>query len=158
MYAHLPLSRRVIRSHSKPPTSTNSENLQRGSYRQWDDVNMQNAMIAVEKGEPVRRAAEMFNVPKSTLHDHITGKVMFGARSGPDPYLSLEEEEELASFLVQTAKIGYPHTKKQILSLVQQIVDSKEIDTTVSNGWWERFCMPTASEHDITRSCTIFRC
>ena len=101
---------------------------------------MQNAMIAVEKGEPVRRAAEMFNVPKSTLHDHITGKVMFGARSGPDPYLSLEEEEELASFLVQTAKIGYPHTKKQILSLVQQIVDSKEIDTTVTNGWWERFC------------------
>ena len=69
MYAHLPLSRRVIRSHSKPPTSTNSENLQRGSYRQWDDVNMQNAMIAVEKGEPVRRAAEMFNVPKSTTRN-----------------------------------------------------------------------------------------
>ena len=100
---------------------------------------MQNAMMAVEKGEPVRRAAEMFNVPKSTLHDHITGKVMFGARSGPDPYLTVEEEEELASFLIQTAKIGYPHTKKQILSLVQQIVDSKGIDTTVTNGWWERF-------------------
>jgi len=51
--------------------------------------------MAVEKGESVRRAAEMFNVPKSTLHDHVTGKVMFGARSGPDPYLSMEEEEEL---------------------------------------------------------------
>ena len=49
--------------------------------------------------------------------------VMFGATPGPDPYLSLEEEEELASFLVQTAKIGYPHTKKQYLLLVQQIVD-----------------------------------
>ena len=97
---------------------------------------MQNAMMAVEKGEPVRRAAEMFNVPKSILHDHITGKVMFGARSGPDPYLTVEEEEELASFLIQTAKIGYPHTN---LSLVQQIVDSKGIDTTVTNGWWERF-------------------
>ena len=33
---------------------------------------MKNAMMAVEKGEPVRRAAEMFNVPKSTLHDHYS--------------------------------------------------------------------------------------
>ena len=139
MYAHLPLSRRVIRSNLKPQTLTSLERFPRGSYRHWDDVRMQNAMMAVEKGEPVRRAAEMFNVPKSTLHDHITGKVMFGARSGPDPYLTVEEEEELASFLIQTAKIGYPHTKKQIISLVQQIIDSKGIDTTVTNGWWERF-------------------
>ena len=33
---------------------------------------MKNAMMAVEKGEPVRRAAEMFNVPKSTLDDHYS--------------------------------------------------------------------------------------
>lgn len=58
--------------------------------------------MAVEKGESVRRAAEKFNAPKSTLHDHVTIKVMFGARSGPDPYLSMEEEE-LASFLVGLA-------------------------------------------------------
>jgi len=47
--------------------------------------------MADEKGESVRRTAEMCNAPKSTLHDHVTGKVMFGARSGPDPYLSMEE-------------------------------------------------------------------
>ena len=135
---HIPLYRRIIHAHSKPPSV--SVNYPRGAYRVWGDENMQGAMMAVEKGESVRRAAEMFNVPKSTLHDHVTGKVMFGARSGPDPYLSMEEEEELASFLVETAKIGYPHTKKQLLFLVQQILDSKGIDTTVTNGWWERFC------------------
>ena len=66
MYAHLTLSRRVIQSNLKPPISTNLERFPHGSYRHWDDVTMQNAMMVVEKGEPVRHAAEMFNVPKCT--------------------------------------------------------------------------------------------
>ena len=58
-----------------------------------------NAMLAVEKGLSLGHAAEMYSVPKSTLYDHVSGKVEFGARSGPDPYLSVEEEEELQVFL-----------------------------------------------------------
>ena len=82
----------------------------------------------------------MFDVPKSTLHNKVTGKTGFNVRSGPDPYLTFEEEEELSSFLIQTSKIGYPHTKNQVLTLVQQILDSKGIQTTVTNGWFERYC------------------
>ena len=100
---------------------------------------MQNAIKAVELGDSIRHAAEMFNVPRSTLHNKVTGKTDVDVKPGPDPYLTFEEEEELASFLIQTAKIGYPHTKNQVLALVQQIVDSKGIDTTVINGWWERY-------------------
>ena len=62
----------------------------------------------------------MYGVPKSTLRDRAIGKVAFEAHSGPDPFLSREEEEELASFLVQVGKIGYPHTKKQVLSFVHK--------------------------------------
>ena len=73
------------------------------------------------------------------LFDHMSGKVETGARPGPKPYLNAEEEEELASFLVQTANIGYPHSRSQLLALVQQIVACKGIKATVTNGWWERF-------------------
>ena len=104
----------------------------------WDDIPLQTAVAAVDKGMPYRQAAEMYGVPKSTVHDHLSGKIALGARPGPDPYLSIEEEEELASFLIETAKIGYPHTKRQVLAVVQEMVDAK-ISTTVSNGWWERF-------------------
>ena len=58
---------------------------------------------------------------------------------GPDSYLDLEEEEELASFLIRSAEVGYPHTKKQTFVLVQQMLDKKGIDANVTNGWWERF-------------------
>ena len=69
----------------------------------------------------------MYSIPKSTLHDHVSGKVRYGAKCGPDPYLDLEEEEELVSFLIRLAGIGYPHTKKQLFALVQQMLNKKRI-------------------------------
>ena len=51
----------------------------------------------------------------------------------------MEEEEEVVSFLIRSAKIGYPHTRHQIMGIVQEIVASKGIQTVISDGWWERF-------------------
>ena len=95
---------------------------------------MLNALVAIDKGLSLRWAVELYDVPRSTLHDHASGKVAFGARSGPDPYLSIEEEEELARFLLQTARIGFPHTKRQVLTLVQQMVNEKGVDANVRSG------------------------
>ena len=100
---------------------------------------MEEAVSAIEKGMTVRNAAEMYGVPRSTLHDHISGRVKYGVKSGPPQYLTTAEEEELASFLVETSRIGYPHTKKQILTIVQQILESKGITAEVTEGWWQRF-------------------
>ena len=139
---NLPLSKRIIRaSSSQPPpfSFSDSTSYGRGTYRSWDKTSMKQAVEAVEKGVSVRKAAELYNVPRSTLHDKANGKTAEDARSGPQPYLSPEEEEELTSFLLQAAKIGYPYTRKQIIALVQQIVHNKGITTTITNGWWERF-------------------
>lgn len=77
MYSHKPLAERTVRAKSKPlsiPTK-----LIRGPYRyNWNDECMSNAMYACEKGESVQRAAAMYGVPKSTLHDHVSGKVWWG--------------------------------------------------------------------------------
>ena len=73
---------------------------------------MESAIAAVQKGVSLRRAAEMYSIPRSTLHDHVSGKVKEFGKQGPKPYLTIEEEE-LASFLVRCAKIGYPHTGQQ---------------------------------------------
>ena len=144
MYPHKPLAGRVIMAQSKPlgiPSNQGGLHVIRGAYGcTWTNESMNNAMFACEKGKSLRRAADMYGVPKSTLHDHISGKVQLGSKPGRDPYLSICEEEEVVSFLVQTARIGYPRTKKQVFALVQQIVDNKGIQTTITNGWWERFC------------------
>ena len=62
------------------------------------------------------------------------------AKPGPKPYLSLAEEEEFVNFLLKCARIGYPHTRQQIIGIVQQALDKKfDQPPSVTNGWWERF-------------------
>ena len=57
----------------------------------------------------VRCAALQFDVPKSTVHDRVTGKVDPGAKVRAPCYLD-DEEDELAKFLVGAASIGYSNT------------------------------------------------
>ena len=143
MYSHPSISRRVVKAAHRSTSSNETSSCslpRRGTrYRRWNSESMEKAVKEVELGMPIRQACEIFSVPKSSLYDRVSGKVDCKARSGPTPYLSFEEEEELASFLIQTAKIGYLHIKKQVLALVQRIVEGKGIETTLSNGWWERF-------------------
>jgi hypothetical protein len=97
------------------------------------------ALTAVENGMKIRHASELYGVPKSTLHDRVTGKVQHGTRPGPSAYLTEEEEEELVEFLLRCAEIGYPHTISQILGIVQQLVNYKGISKKVTQGWWQKF-------------------
>ena len=55
----------------------------------------------------IRRAAEEYVVPRSTLHDQ---KVLHGAKSGPKSYLTETEEDELETFLCGMPSIGYSRT------------------------------------------------
>ena len=136
-----PLKQRIFRSKMKnasPPIDTKIP-FRPKAYSQWKETRMEGAITAVDKGESIRRAAEKFGVPRSTLHDHVSGKVEQHAKQGPKPYLTPEDEDELANFLLRCSRIGYPHTRQQVLSIVQDILNSKGINVVVSNGWWERF-------------------
>ena len=51
-------------------------------------------------------------------HDRISGKVVQGASSGPEPYLTVTEEIELVQFLTKCASMGFTRSKKQIFDIV----------------------------------------
>ena len=111
---HLSLKQRTFKGHSwsvpQPPIKLHMPG-RMGPRRQWSDEDMQNAITAVEQnGISLCHASEMYGVPRTTLHDHVTGRVEHGVLPGPKPYLSKEQEEELVSFCVHCASIGYPHT------------------------------------------------
>ena len=67
---------------------------------------MEKALHAAAEGVSVREAVFQFGVPKSTLHDRISGRVQPGALSGAPRYLDDEEEEELVRWLEGCAAIG----------------------------------------------------
>lgn len=56
-------------------------------------------MDSVKSGELlVFRVTKLHGIPKSILHDCISGKVLHSDRPGPKPCFSTAEEEEMASF------------------------------------------------------------
>ena len=110
--------------------------------KQWTDEAMQAAVDAVREGHmPVLRASHLYNIPKTTLYDRISGKVLHGSKLGPKPYFSPTEEREMASFLVDVAKAGYGKTRKEVRHIVGMAAHDKGriINSQVSHGWFKRF-------------------
>ena len=110
-------------------------------FKQWSEEVMVKAVNAVlNDGMSVRRAAIDYDIPKSTLGDRVSGRVIPGSTSGPKKLLTEEEEGELVAFVRRCATIGYPKSRKDLMSLVQKIMEIKGIQHQISNGWWMAFC------------------
>ena len=90
-------------------------------------------------GLTIRRAAEEYSVPRSTLHDRVSGRVQAGEHSGPPRYLNDEEEDELEDFLTGCASVGFARSRQQVIQLVQGVVSRKGLNATVTHGWWDSF-------------------
>ena len=101
-------------------------------YKEYQDDRL---VRAYERSFINTLAAQEYSVPKSTLADRVSGRVALACHSGPDRYLSDHEEEELVSFILGCAKMGYAKTKKEVLALVERILAEKGCSITVSNGW-----------------------
>ena len=73
----------------------------RGSKRRsekrktWSDDSMKAALKAVEDGQSVNGAARDYGIPKMTLFDRVSGRMIHGVKPGPRPYLSPREEGTL---------------------------------------------------------------
>ena len=77
----------------------------------------------IDRKMGVNWAADQYGVPRSTLKDKVSAK--YGARSGPQPYLSYKEEEELVTYFGKCAEIGYPKTKDEVIGIVIQALHKK---------------------------------
>ncbi len=108
-------------------------------HKKWKSEHLLLACQAVQNGLSIRRASEEYQIPKSTIQDHISGKVAMNSKSGPAKYLTDLEEAELVQFLEKCADIGYPQTRAQIIELAQGVVQNKGLDVHVTAGWWDSF-------------------
>ena len=108
-----PLSQRVFTvSGGYNPVLCGRSSSRPAHYKEWDEVQMGKAVEAcVNEGMSIRQAAFHFGVPKSTLGDRMSGRVVPCSTSGPKTYLSPEEETELVKFLLRCAAIGDPKSR-----------------------------------------------
>ena len=110
--------------------------------KQWSDKQMTDAISSVQNDHlSGNRAADLHGVPRSTLKDRLSGRVQHGVNPGPKPYLSKEEESELADHLIHVANLGYGKTCRDVKCLVERYAIQKKVlkGSAISNGWWQRF-------------------
>ena len=74
--------------------------------KQRSEESMLVAIEAVKNGTAILQAAREHGVPRTTLYDRISGRVIHGTKPGPRNYLAPAEEKELSLFLDDTAKAG----------------------------------------------------
>ena len=110
--------------------------------KQWNEESMTAALNEFKKGiHSINRIAVLYGVPKSTLHDCISGRVRHGKKPGPAPYLDPTEEQELADHLITVPKIGYGKSRKEVKMIAENVAKEKKVlrATQISNGWWKSF-------------------
>ena len=101
--------------------------------RKHDPEQIQLAIDAVKRGMSYRGAAQMYQLPKSTVQDAVRWGVM--KRKGPEPYLSADVEQQIVSWVSRMADIRYGQTKSDILDKVQVLVNSLNLETPWPTGW-----------------------
>ncbi len=98
------------RTHESIPT--------RIKRKKWTDDQILAAISDVKKGIPSNQAADAHGVPKLTLKDRISERVMHGVSPWPARYLSTEEEALLADYLLKSSDIGYSKTRRDVCCIV----------------------------------------
>ena len=79
-------------------------------YKHWSSSCTTHAYQSVLRdGLSIRRAAEEFNVPRTTLADRVSGQVQDGRRSGRARYLTVSEESELVKLIFDQLRKGGVH-------------------------------------------------
>lgn len=97
---------------------------------------------AVKDGKTgVNCAAREYGVPRTTLKDRLLGRVENGKNPGHHPYLTAQEEDELAAFLKKAAQVGYGKTKREVLLILQKALEqtNNKPDKFNGDGWYHRF-------------------
>ena len=90
------------------------------------------------------RAAEMFQVPKATIHKKSLKSIVTKEKPGKATVLTADEETTLVELLTALAARGFPRSEDFVLDEVQKILkaDGREnrfVDCRPGRGWFTVF-------------------
>lgn len=118
----------------KIPTST--------SKKQYSDDCLTDALADIRDNAITSYAAsKKYKIPVSTIRDRLKG--LHSKSYGAPTILTLEEESQLAEWVILCAKSGFPKTQSQILGTATQIANLNPIKTFIrgkpTSGWFQKF-------------------
>ena len=122
-----------------------SNDLSKQKRKLWTEESMEAAVNSIHKeNKGLREAARLYNIPVETLRRHVNGSVQAGCKPGPSTVLTDEEEDKLASYLVQMADMGFGLSRETVMEMAFTIVDKVQRKHPFKDGkagcaWFEGF-------------------
>ena len=87
--------------------------------RQYDKGQLIEAVQSVNKGAmTITEAAKHYNVPRTTLSDHVHGKIEDFRSSGPSRELPDDLEEAVVDYLMYRSQQNFPLRRKDTRTLI----------------------------------------
>ena len=95
-------------------------------------------------GMSVHEAARLYNLPYETLRRRVVEKVDLECRSGPLTVLTEDEEDELASYCVKMANMGFGLSRSDVMVVAFKIAEASGrkhlfTDSAASRAWNDGF-------------------
>ena len=114
--------------------STKQQNMERTAIEK--DEAMRKALLDIRENKiSLRKAAQKYELSRSTIHDRLLGKVGEGpTKMGPDPYLSVEEETLISQWCMDVSQCGFPLKREDLLNTVQKIIIDSKRSTPFKNN------------------------
>ena len=101
---------------------------------EWTENEAEEPVNACHRGMLIRRAAEFYGIPKSTICDKLNGKMPMGCKKGPPMKLSLELEYRIKKWIVHMARIGYRQTRSDILDKAEELLNKLNVQKKFSDS------------------------
>lgn len=73
------------------------------------------------------KAAEAFNIPKTTIFDYLKKKVIKQPRSGRKPLFTDDQETQLVDYIIKCSKLYYGLTIKKIRQIAYQYAEKNKL-------------------------------
>lgn len=78
------------------------------------------------------KAAETYNVPKTTIFDHLKKEIIQQPRSGRKPIFTDDQETQLVDYIIKCSKLYYGLTIKKIRQIAYQFAEKKNFRTILT--------------------------
>ena len=133
------------KSHKRKSASAEGNIDRPPKLKQWSLFDLKQAVEAVkEDNKSLSFASKKYGVPKSMLHSAVNGRTIIGKTSGKK-FLTEDEEQQLAGWIVMMHKIGWGITKQDVMDTVKILVDEEgrklrdNKDNKPRKDWWYGF-------------------
>ena len=129
------------RGSTKKSTTKKSAVGPSGKRKLWTSEQMEQAMSCVGKGQmSANKAADFHGVPRSTLKDRLSVRVVHGTNPGQS-LISRTLKKWSCQRTSFASAIGLGKTRRDVKCIVASYTKNKGTlkGGTVSNGWWEKF-------------------